>query len=76
MANSTSKMPKMMKIFEDNFEGKKYAFHQGQIMRGQNKGWDELMKMTTEYLLQPRLLFPLLCNCNHGAPFLRAFHSP
>ena len=75
VANPASKMPKMMKFLEDNFEGDEYTFRQGQIMRGLKKGRDELMKMTTQYLLQPPLLFLLLCNKDHGAPFLRALLS-
>ena len=75
VANPASKMPKTMKFLEDNFDGEEYVFRRGQIMRGLKKGRDELIKMTTQYLLRPPLLFLLLCNRKHGAPFLRALLS-
>ena len=75
VANPSSKMPKTMKFLEDNFDREEHVFRRGQIMRGLKNGRDELIKMTTQYLLRPPLLFLLLCNRNRGAPFLRALLS-
>ncbi len=75
VVNPTSKISKRMKFLEYNFKGEEYMFHQGQIVRGLKKWQDELMKLTMQYLLQPPLLFLLLCNHDHGAPFLRVLLS-
>jgi hypothetical protein len=75
VANPVSRIPKTMKFLEDNFHEEEYDFRRGQIMRGLMKGRDELIKMTTRYLLKPPLLFLLLCNRENGASFLRAVLS-
>ena len=75
VTNPASRIPKTMKFLEDNFQGDEYDFRRGQVMRGLKKGRDELMKMTTRYLLKPPLVFLLLCNRENGASFLRAVLS-
>ncbi len=71
-ANATpaSKLPKMMKYLEENFEGKEKDFCLMQIMRGLEAGRQELLKMTTKYLFCAPLMFLLVSHCKHGAPFL------
>ena len=44
-------------------------------MRGLNKGGEELMKMTTKYLLRAPIMFILITHHEHGPSFLRALLS-
>ena len=65
------KMPKTMKYLEDNFSGKEYELCKVQIMHGLSKGRDEMIKMTTRYLLKPPIIFMLPSHREYGAPLLR-----
>ena len=69
------KMPKTMKYLEDNFSGEEYELCKAQIMRGLSKGRDEMIKMTTRYLLKPPIIFVLLSHREYDAPLLRALLS-
>ena len=70
-----SKLPKTMQYLEDNFTGADYDFRRMQILRGLRKGQEEMIKMTSRYLLRAPILFLLLCHHTHGGPFLRAMVS-
>ena len=70
--NPQVKLPRTMKYLEDNFEGEEYNLRKAQIMRGLNKGRDELIKMSTKYLLQAPIVFLCLCHHQMGPSLLRA----
>lgn len=70
--NPERQLPKTMKYLEENFEGEEYEFRKSQIMRGLTKGRDEMMKMSTKYLLRPPLMYLLLTHREYGNGFLRA----
>jgi len=52
-----TKLPKTMKYLRENFEGEEWDFRVSQILRGLKKGSDEMIKMTTRYLMKTPLIF-------------------
>ena len=73
--NPESKLPKTMKYLRQNFTPDEFDFRLIQIRQGLGKGRDEMIKMTTRYLLNAPLIYLLLTHRDHGAPFLRAVLS-
>ena len=70
-----AKLPQTMQFLRDNFEGDDYQFRKSQIERGLKKGQEEMMKMTTRYLLQAPIIFLLMTHSKYGPPFARAVLS-
>ena len=73
--NPQSKLPDTMQFLRDNFEGDDYQFWKSEIERGLKKGQEEMMEMTTHYLLQAPIMFLLMMNSKYGPPFARAVFS-
>ena len=70
-----SKLPDTMQFLRDNVEGDDYQFWKSQIERGLKKGQEEMMEMTTHYLLQAPIMFLLMMNSKYGPPFARVVLS-
>lgn len=66
------KLPNTMKYLRENFEGQDLEFRKSQIMRGLVKGRDEMISMSSRYLLRPPIMFLLMTHQEHGGAFLRA----
>lgn len=69
-----SKLPKTIKYLDDNFHGTDNNKRKEQILRGLKGGRDELIKMS-HVLLEGAVSFLILCDREHGPPFLRALLS-
>jgi len=67
-----SKLPKTTKYLRQHFTEEDFDFRLSQIRRGLCKGRDEMIKITTRYLLKAPLIYLLLMYQEHGASFLRA----
>jgi hypothetical protein len=61
-----------MKYLRDNFEGEEYEFRKAQILRGLNKGREELLKMISLNYMKAPIILLVLTHHTHGPPFLRA----
>jgi len=72
VANPETKLPKTMKYLRENFHGDDFDFRLSQIMRGLKKGRDEMIKMSSRYMLRFPVMYLLLTHREHGGPFLRA----